>query len=171
MKDFQPIDGSAAYTAANSAVAAVASATDIFEIAGSASKVIKVRQVIISGIATAAAYSIVKLLKRSTANTGGTATTLTNVPLDSTSAAATAVCKSYTANPTTGNLVGMITAIRVPLLTATTATAAPIVINFDSGSSMYPITLRGTAQSLVVNLDGVTITGGAISCSFLWTEE
>ena len=171
MKDFQPLNQSSAYSAAATSVNAPASATDVFEIAGSASKIIKVRAVILSGTETTSAQVIAKLVKRSTANSGGTSATLTNVPFDSSSAAATAVCKSYTANPTTGTPVGDLLAVRFSLPSAATSSPIEQVFSFSNGSLDFPVVLHGTAQTLAVNFNGVTLTGNSLCCTFIWTEE
>jgi hypothetical protein len=159
----------ATYSATNVNYTVASSATDIFTITGSGSKTVRVRRMGMSGIQTTAGQGTVILLKRSTANTGGTATTCTNVPYDSTSAAATAVVRAYTANPTTGTLVGNLYADRLFIGTATS--------NSDRGIWEFnclkaqPLVLRGTGEVLSINLNGITASGNVINAWVEWTEE
>lgn len=71
-----------------------ATATDFFNIIGSATKTVRVTRIAISGMATSGASIAISLVKRSAANTSGTPTTPTPVPHDANDAAATAVVSS-----------------------------------------------------------------------------
>src|ERR1700744_968787 len=62
------------FAATKIALAPAASATDFFPIRGSASGPVRVRRIFCSGTSTAAATAMVQVVKRSTANTGGTST-------------------------------------------------------------------------------------------------
>jgi len=159
------------YHCATIALAPAASATDIFTITGSGTKTVKVRRLQIGGIATSAGAYTVALLLRSTADSGGTSTNEVEVKGDSTNAAATATVLSYTANPTTGTLVG---AIRAQRITVTTAVGAipivPTVFDFTNVNDQA-VTLRGTSEVLAVNLNAVTMTGGSLDIYVEWTEE
>jgi len=143
-------------------------ATDIVYIAGSSTKTIKVQRIILTATQTTAAVRDVLLIKRSTANTG-TSTALTKVPNDSTSAAATASIVSYTANPTVGAAVGTVYAEKVNIST-TALGGGKLDVNFTDILGQ-PVVLRGTAEGLAVNLNGVTSAGAAIFCTVFWTEE
>lgn len=162
----------ATYSASITALASAASATDIFTITGSSTKTVRITRLEISGQATTAAAAQVVLLVRSAANTSGTSTSPTAVPHDSNSAAATATIKAYTANPTTGALVGNLKAAYVFLAAPATATVAsePLFLDFGLRPSQA-IVLRGTAQVLAINLNGVTVTGGAFDINVEWTED
>lgn len=162
--------GRATYNGASLNIVPALTATDIFTITGSASKTIRVIKVGIAGVATAAGVISVVLLKRSTANTVGTSAAVTAVPLDSNSAAASGTVLSYTANPTTGNLVGNIVTPKV--LFPAAASVANGYVEFEFGNQAgQAIVLRGTAQVLAVNFAGVTLAGGSVSCYVQWTEE
>lgn len=149
----------AAYSMAFTVVPA-ATATDIFQLIGSATKTVEVTKIIISGTQTTGGAVDVYLSKRSTANTGGTSTSATAVVHNSNDAVATAVGTIYTANPTTGTPVGnvWIEAIAIPGITVTTNDITEIIFGVNS----KPIVLNGVAQALAINLNGVTITGGAL---------
>lgn len=160
----------ATYQAAAS-FALPALATDVAYLIGSATKIVHITRLQIGIVATAAAQGKVVVAKCSTAPTGGTATTLTNVPLDSQFAAATAVAKVYTALPTVGTLVGNIKSY--PYYFAASADGAPQILDIDF-LPYYPskqgLILRGAAQCVAVNLAGVTYAGGTMHVSWEWTE-
>lgn len=167
------VDGfKATYSAAALNVTSAATATDIFTIFGSGTKTMRVLEMGMSGVQTTASDVIVQLIKRSTANTGGTSSSATNVPHDSNNTAATATVLSYTANPTAlGASMGTIRAGRlfVPPAGANSA-AETLVFTFGNGPGQA-IVLRGTAQGLCVNLNSTTTIGGSFSFWVTWTEE
>lgn len=149
-------------------VASAALATDIGIIIGSSSTTVEVTKIIISGIQTTGGVVEFLLQKRSADNTGGTSTTPTLVPHDSNDAAATAVVRAYTVNPTTGALVGTIRRDFVSISGATGTTHDLQV--YDFGAMGRPITLRGVAQALAINLNGVTVTGSSLDIAIEFTE-
>lgn len=157
------------YSATVTGLASAAACTDLFTITGSASKTIRVTKLKISGVQTTGGLIDVVVLKRSTANTAGTSTNPTAVPHDSGFAAATATINAYTANPTTGNLVGN---VRVDKLFVSASTALGGVLEYNFGNSAgSSIVLRGTTQVLAVNLNGATVTGGAFDITVEWVEN
>jgi hypothetical protein len=165
------VDGfKASYAASVTGLVVAASATDIFTIIGSATKTVRITRLRISGIKTTAGAAVdIQLIKRSTADTGGTSTAPTIVPYDSANAAATAVVAAYTANPTLGTAVGtlIVDSIFVPLATASGTAMDYIFGNRPSQA----IVLRGVAQQLAVNLNGVTVGGGAFDIWCEFSEE
>lgn len=149
--------------------APAATATDIFQLIGSATKSVEVTKIIISGTQTTAGLVDLYIAKRSTANTGGTSSASNNVPLISTDAAATAVGAIYTANPSaTGTLVGNVYIEAIPLGTTTTIANNIVEINF--GENSKPLVLSGVAQALAINLNGVTVTGGSLKVTVEFLE-
>lgn len=160
------------YSAAATALALVASATDIYTVTGSATKTIKITRIQMTCVATAAATIDVILLKRSAADTAGTSTAPTRVPNDSADAAATATVLAYTANPTPGALVGNLRAIKANVATAATPAIAPTTVLWSANDNgARPITLRGVAEVVAINLNGATIAGGSCNIDSEWTEE
>lgn len=152
-------------------VASAALATDIFTITGSATKTIRVTKIEVSGVQTGGAIEDIQLVKRSTANTGGTSATLTGVAFDSTSAAATATVRTYTANPTLGTLVGTIRGIDIGVPAAGLSGASQPWLWKFGGDGSQAVVIRGTSEVLSVNLNGQTMTGGSFNFSIEWTEE
>ncbi len=159
----------ASYSAIVQGLAPAATATDIFNIKGSGTKTVKITQLSISGTAATAISPSVQLIVRSTANSGGTSSTPTIVKHDSNNAAATAVVTAYTANPTLGTTVGAIRSRKVAFpLTGTIGTDG----GWDFGvRPSQPIVLRGTAESVSVNLSSATVVTGSIDIWVEFTEE
>lgn len=157
------------YSAAATSIVSAATAQDIFTLTGSATKTIRITRVTVTGTQTTAAQQNILLVRRSTANTGGTSTAVTAVPMDSTNAAATATALAYTANPTAGTLVGALRSRKV-FVGATTANSDEFISDFGTRNAQA-IVLRGTSQVFAVNLNGVTVTGGNFNVAIEWTEE
>jgi hypothetical protein len=163
--------------ATNSKVVAAASTQPFFIIQGSATKTIIVQRIRISGMnLTAVAYLALQARKFSTAISGGTATALTQTPMDSTYGASTAnLCQVYTAAPTAGTLVGTLSEIQA-LAQATTAAASgiPDIIELDFrvlGAETHGVYLRGTAEGLGVGFGVAPATAVTLSLECEWTEE
>ena len=151
--------------------------TDIACIYGSATRTIRVKQVRVSGVAGTAINITAVLLKRASANTGGTLATSTALPvaypMDSTFAAATATLQAWTVNPTiVDTSPGIINAATVFLPATGTASGAGAQLFDVNDFAMSPIVLRGVAQNLCVNLNGVTApSSGLMTVSFVWNEQ
>lgn len=160
---------SATYSAGIANLVTAATATDFFTITGSATKIIKITALGFSAIGTAGQNVSISLIKRSTANTVGTSTSPASIPLDSTSAAATAVVRAYTANPTLGTTVGTIRSMKLFVSGVVTAGSSGVEIDF-AGSSAQPPTLHGTSEVLALNLVGVTVTGASVNAWVEWVE-
>lgn len=168
---FSPTDGTkATYAATVNALTTAASATNIVTINGSASKTVRVVKVLLSGIQTASGNMTVLLRKQSTADSGGTPSSVTAVPHDSTSAAASATVNSYTGAPSAGSLVGVVVCKRVTFPSAATAFDSPLDF-FIADIPAQAIVLRGVAQGLAISFNGVTLTGGSVNATICWTEE
>lgn len=157
--------GGGIYCASAAASALAAAATDVATLTGSASKIVRCTRITVAGLQTTVGVAVVKLVKRSTANSGGTSGAMTAVPLDSAYPAATATALAYTANPTLGNAVGTIHSSRLAIPAAAGASADQRQWSFDGA-----VVLRGTGEVLAVNLNGATVTGGTIDVTFEWVE-
>lgn len=155
------------YSAAGSQAAA-ASCTDYGVITGSATSLVYVTRIVVSGFETTAAAIRIALVKRAAANTSGTVVGLTAVPHFSTDAAAGAVANLYSANPTINSTVGNIEVRYMPLMATTTINSNGMV--FDFGTTGKPILLSGIAEQLAINFNGVTLTGNALAARFEWYE-
>lgn len=158
------------YAATAIGLVTAASATDIFTITGSATKIIKVHKITITATRTTSTTTDIQLVKRSTANSGGTSTNPTRVPNDSLNPSATATINAYTANPTTGTLVGSFRAEKEFINVAGTGPSDRIGWLTDV-LAIQPWVLRGINEVMAVNLNGVTITGPSFDIYIVWTEE
>lgn len=146
------------------------SATDLFTIQGVAGKAIQIKKIRCSGISTAAATALLQVVKRSTLDTGGTSTTMTNVRLNSNNPAGTALVKAYTANPTLGTSIGVLDAAY--LSTNTLATSA-----FDNGGVTFDFSnqwlwINEATTQVAVNANATSLTAGAsLDCTVEWDEQ
>lgn len=163
------------YTAGILALVPAASATDIITLTGSATTTVRVVYSACSGISTAAGTTPLVALTRSTADTGGTSSTITPVSNDPNNPAPTAVLKSYTANP--GALGTLVANGRAGWLTTGTAAssglqAGPLEWSFGDEQSDQEIVLRGATAQFALNSNGVSWPAGtSLYCSVSWTEE
>lgn len=163
------------YGATSVGLVPAAAATDVACLIGSASRVTRLQMVRISGSGTAISTPVV-LLKRASANTGGTAATGAALPvpyaLDSTNSAATATTTAYTANPTiVDSAPGILDNGNLGVVATTVGAAVQPFLAWDYLShpfSQAP-TLRGIAQMLCVNLTATTPTA-LLNISFRWSE-
>jgi hypothetical protein len=164
----------ATYAASTTAKTATASGTAaFFEICGSASKTVRIQRIAISGTWATAGYGDIQIRKVSAAGTGGTATTLTNTPFDSNSAAATATAKYFTVLPTGGDtLVGNIFSETAFFpLTGTVTTFQTQFIYVWRDTDAEPPTLRGTAQCITAGFGTAPGVVPTLSVSVAWTEK
>jgi hypothetical protein len=149
-----------------------ANPTDVFTIIGSGTKLIRIHRIAISGTNTANTNAFVSIAKRSTADSGGTSTVVASVPVDSTQAAGTAVVRSYSANPTLGTLVGLVRTDILFLPTLASSNSAIDLVQIFGVTNTKSLVLRGTSESVVVNLGGATLGGTTVlGLDITWTEE
>lgn len=165
------------YRAATAAsVVAAASTVSFFAIGGSATKTIRVRNVRASGMTIATlTVNAIEVKKWSTAITGGTATALTQVPLDSLDAVGTAsLVNVYTVAPTDGTLVGRISCVRGIYKSPSVVDGSEfsdILWSFGTTAYTRPVVLRGVAQYLSLAFGAAPSTAVTLSVEVEWTEE
>lgn len=148
-----------------------ATPTDLFTIAGSATKTIRITKLIIGGVAGTAGQLSPLLVRRSAANTGGTSTAPAIQKRDTTDGAASATIALYTVNPASlGTAVGTMDTCRLLL---NLATAAPDVCQFSFGTNNdKEIVLRGATDILAINFAGAAVPAtGLVDLDIEWTEE
>lgn len=168
------LSGNATYFATGTGYTAYATPTDLFTINGVAGKVVRVITARLLVHTTAAALQTVHWIKRSTANTGGTATQPTGWSIDSADAAPAAVINLYTAAPTTGDVVGryynsVLTV--VPTSVPGIYTAAQILA-LQSTQMAKTIVLRGVAESFCCNWNGAALPAGfTATWEVTWNES
>jgi hypothetical protein len=160
------------YSFGSVASALATAATDVFTLSGSATKIVKVLRIEIAGTKTTAGQELVALVKRSSANTGGTSTTIVPAGHDSPNAASTAVARFYTVNPTVlGTAVGFYRCSRPFWPALLTATQPTILVWEFTQPSEQPLVLRGVNEFLAVNMQSGTVVGDTLFVSMTYTEE
>lgn len=167
-----PLDGSkATYSAGVSGLVTTATATDVFVISGSATKTIRITNISFSMTTTSGSGGAINLslIKRSSANSGGTFASSTVVPHDSANASATATVVSYTANPTSlGTTVGVVRSSRYAVVGQNTAFITTWGFGTRPGQA---VVLRGVSQSLALNFNSGSFTGAVADVDVEFTEE
>lgn len=149
-------------------------AGDILCITGSASRLVKIKRISLTGTNSTAQTSTLTLIKRSAANTGGTSTAPAGVPLDTLQVATTptATLAAYTAVPTPGTAVGTISARSAGFAAATASSVGAITWTWDVTSLYSDLRLRGVAQSLCVDAPAAFTTAGPVlNFEIIWTEQ
>ena len=171
----------ATYAAASSFTTPAAATTDFWQIYGSGTKTIKVLRVeaaYTSGNTSTSDQFF--LIKRSTANSGGTSSVVTNVPMDANDSAATATVRIYTANPSSlGTSVGNVASgTLISVVNAGSAYTVPqspcgAQVIFDHKLTGEPVVLRGTGQGLTLNFNATIPASSTpkIAITVYWTEE
>jgi hypothetical protein len=168
------------YSAVALALPPAASATDIACIAGSASKVISIRQIRISGSAGTLVSLPVTLVKRASLDTGGTAATTTAnwantvTKHDSTDPTATATLISYSANPTiVDTSPGYLRSDLLTLPTTAAGTTINAIIWEPDLHFSFPkgFVLRSATEQVCINLNAVSVSSGLLHISASWTED
>ena len=175
------------YSSAFFGLVAVTGATDVVCITGSASKVVRIHDIKLTGtVATAAITFPVQVVRRATADTAGTAASTTANPGTATQIASrdtgqglntssTATLISYTANPTINDAAPVYLDSQLLSLNLTSVGASQMT-DFNFGiyneDNIQPATLRGAAQQICVNFGAVTLANAvAINGVISWTEE
>lgn len=168
------------YIVSAAALTAYATPTDIFCISGSATKTVRLVTFSFYIQSTAAASGTWIWVKRSTADTGGSPTNPTAIPLDSADPAATAVVNLYTAAPSAlgtslGNLFVQVFNTTTLALSSISLNSAAVVNGIAYPSTpgySKPLTLHGANESLCLNFNGAALPGGFTSqYVFSWTEN
>lgn len=167
------------YSAVFIGLVPAASATDVVCLAGSATKTIRVQNINISGSGTAISIPVT-LLKRTTADSGGTAASTTANPAntiskrDSNYPTATAVPIAYTANPTINDTSPTYIDSQQLGVAATTVGIINSTVRFEFGNDdanlLAPPVLRGTGQQVCLNFNATSPTA-LLNGSITWTEE
>ena len=165
-----PVQKYIASTSGN--LVAAAGTSPFFAMQGSATKVIKITKLTVDApTLTLVEYLTVVARKTSTAVSGGTATALTAVPLDSSHSASTAsIVNVYTAAPTAGSAVGVISSERLLGQAAVAAAAGlpsdDITIKVGDG-----VILRGIAEGLSLSFASAPASAVTLTLEVEWTEE
>jgi hypothetical protein len=169
------------YSASAVGLAPAASATDIFCISGSSSKMIAIRRISISGTAGTLITVPVTLVRRASLNTGGTLATGAALPAASphlsTNGTATATLASYTANPTIHDTSPLYFRAGNATFPVTSAGTVIFPLEWFGGSQVetytqgFDIPAGSTAQQYCLNLGATSVSSGLLNISITWTER
>lgn len=148
-----------------------ATPTDVFTLTGSLTKTVRIKSIILSGLATTAGQFVWTLVRRSSGNGSGTSTTPTAFPSDVNDPNATAVMTLYTANPATlGTAVGNVRGGRL-FHNVSTAQNDRLVWDFTVNTDKALI-LRGSSDIVAINGAGATLPAGAsLDIEIEWEED
>lgn len=166
-------NGRISYASATTSAGFTAAATanqDVWRMSGSATKTVYIKKIRVTATATAVQGNRITLIKRSTANTGGTLVANTAVPYDSADVAATASVVHYTAAPTSGTAAGQVRTASYLIPTATSLYNSEMIFEFVENEG-NPLVLRGTAEGLGIVFGVAPGAGNLISISVEWDEE
>jgi len=166
------------FAATGIGIVPASTATDVACITGSATKVVRIQTIRVSGTAGTQIIVPVVITKHASVNTGGTPATGTALPvpyaLDSSNAAATATTTAWTANPTIADSSPGIIDIGDLILSKTDGTngaVAPYTLfEYNERNFMQAPLLRSAAQQICVNLNSTSPSSGLVNVSFKWTE-
>lgn len=160
------------YSAATNNLTPPATPTDIVTITGSGTKTIRVLAIELFPTQTLSGTNTFFIVKRSTANSAGTSTTPTIVAHDSNNAAATAVVRQYTANPTLGTTVGTVLVAKVTTPAPGGLVGEGFMFDFTRSGFDSGLVLRGTGEVLALNFNGAALPGGLnINANVIFLEE
>lgn len=157
-------------------VPVAAGATDFMCIGGSATRVVRIQRIRVSGTATTIVSVPLLVTKHVSLNTGAASATGTQIPVpyafDSTDAAPTATAKAWiTANPTiTDAAPGIIAALNLQL-NLPAAVSNSILLDWDSRNFSEAPTLRKATEEICLNLNTTAVTAGLLYASVTWTES
>lgn len=147
-------------------------------IIGSATKTVRVKRILIGGVATALADTLFRLTRVSVIGTGGTAVAPTIGKNDTNSAAATAVVQHYTtAAQSTGTVGSTLSHWRQFVATVTTPATAYVNPTYqvfpECGIGGQSLVLRGTSDMLQVENFNAGNLGAATVLEYVveWIED
>lgn len=147
--------------------------TDVLVIGPTIGKVVRIKQMVIEGAASSASNIIVSLIKRSTANTGGTFTTPTPVARDSNNDANGVNISLYSANPTAlGTSIGVIDGGRLNIAPPSNGSIDRLQFQYSWLNDQAIVLRPGGNEFLCVNLGGIAWPfGGSLDFNLMWTVE
>ena len=143
----------------------------IFQLKGSASKVVRVINFEIAGRCTTAGQVDFTVARRSTAATGGTAVTPNIDSADPVDPSATSVATYWTAAPTVGTIIGgPFQSVTISLPDGKTA-VPPYILDFGDEPGSKAFVLRGVNDYFTVSIATITAAAPLISFWCEFTEE
>jgi hypothetical protein len=164
------------YRASQSAFVPLANAIiPFFTIQGSATKIIRVRQIKISWACTTgnSAANVIRF-RRFSAISGGVVANVVPTPDDTLNPAVTAVISQYTTLPTVATPfnLGVMNSEYMQWTTNTSSLVGPGGIQWDFGvNGVQAATLRGISDWFGIEVAAVAAAGSLMTIKVVWTEE
>lgn len=159
------------FSASVSGFAAASTATDVACLTGSASRVVRLQRVLVTGSAASTIAIPVSLFLRTAADSAGTAVVMTPFSMDTNNTSTVSNVQYFTANPTINDTLQAQVDV-AQILLPTTTTSAYGITPFDYSvalNSQGPV-LRGTGQQLCVNFNKTSPSTSLVNINFRWTE-
>lgn len=161
----------ASYLAFSPAFTPGATPQDVFSITGSATKLVRVLSMSLHSVQGSSGINGWQLVRRSTANTGGTSASVTPIRSDLNDPAVTATVLQYTANSTAGTLVGTAWSGFIGASAIGSAAAQYLDVLFVETLGKSVI-LRSVNDVLAWSFGGLALPSGlSIRCGVRFTEE
>lgn len=144
---------------------------DLVALGGSATRLIRLKSVILSGTATSATNVGVYIFRRTAAYTGGTPTAITRTTADTQDPASVASLVHYATAGATAGAGTMLDGCRLNLAPAANGSIDRPMLQYTWQNDKAPC-LRGVTQFFGIGLNGATMpAGGRLDVSLTWTEE
>lgn len=144
---------------------------DLVVLGGSATRLIRLKGIIVSGAATSATNVPIYIFKRTAVYAGGTPTAITRVAADTTDPASTATLVHYATAGATAGAGTMLDGCRLNLAPAANGSIDRFLFQYTWQNDKAP-NVRGVTEFLAVGLNGTSMpAGGALDVALVWTEE
>jgi len=144
---------------------------DLVALGGSATKLIRLKGIIVSGTATSATNVPIYIWKRTAVYAGGTPTAITRVAADTTDPASTASLVHYASAGATAGAGTMLDGCRLNLAPAANGSIDRFLFQYTWQNDKAP-NLRGVTEFIGVGMNGTSMpAGGALDVALVWTEE
>jgi hypothetical protein len=158
------------YSGSTTTFSIASDTSDVAAICGNATDIVLIYSIRASCTQTTAGIISLAIVKRS-ATYAGVWSTMTTVAQDSNYEvpSSTAIFSINSATLVPGALVGYLDNYKLGCMAPGTATPNDIYIS-PADWRMKPIVLRGISQCVALNIQGATVTGGAMTATFSWME-
>lgn len=169
----------ATYRASASFTPQATAAVTLFSIQGSATKTVRVKRIMVGGVATALSDTLCQLVRTSALGAGGTIVSPTVAKLDTSAAAASAVVSHYTttlkaAGTPVGGPIATMRLFQDTVTTPTVASREATMVFPERGAPIgQALVLRGTGEFLEFqNINaGNLAAGSVIDYVVEWEED
>lgn len=144
---------------------------DLVALGGATGKLIRLKSLIVSGVATAASNIPIYLFKRTAGYTGGTATAITKTAADTTDPVSAVTLNHYASGAPTAGAGAMMDGARLNIAPAANGSIDRFMFQYTWQNDKAP-NLRSATEFLALGLNGFTMpAGGNLDVSLAWTEE